>query len=80
MKIKTVIITGANGNLGNAVVKKFLESGYQVVATVIHESMLDAFEKHDHLEVSAVDLANETDTGAFVSSIISKYKTVDAAL
>ncbi|HUM47348.1 MAG TPA: SDR family NAD(P)-dependent oxidoreductase, partial [Chitinophagales bacterium] len=80
MKTKTVIITGANGNLGTAVVKKFLESGYKVVATVIHESMLDAFEKHERLEVSAVDLANEADTSSFISTTISKYKTVDATL
>ena len=36
---KTVIITGANGNLGSAVTKEFLNKGYKVVATVITEAM-----------------------------------------
>ena len=35
MAMKTIIITGANGNLGNAVTQKFLASGYRVIATVI---------------------------------------------
>jgi NAD(P)-dependent dehydrogenase (short-subunit alcohol dehydrogenase family) len=35
----TVIITGANGNLGSAVTSEFLNKGYGVVATVVAESM-----------------------------------------
>ena len=31
--MKTVVITGANGNLGSAVTKEFLDKGYKVVAT-----------------------------------------------
>ena len=38
--MKTAIITGANGNLGIATVKKFLDEGYKVVA-------IDG--KNDHL-------------------------------
>ena len=29
---KTILITGANGNLGAATVKKFLDEGYKVIA------------------------------------------------
>ena len=32
--MKTVLITGAGGNLGGAVVKRFLSDGYQVLALV----------------------------------------------
>ena len=32
--MKTVIITGAAGNLGKACVEKFLAEGYKVIATV----------------------------------------------
>ncbi len=80
MAIKTVIITGANGNLGGAVVKRFLMNGYRVVATVLNESMLGAFEKHERLEVCPVDLAIEKDTAAFFSYTIAKYETIDAGL
>jgi NAD(P)-dependent dehydrogenase (short-subunit alcohol dehydrogenase family) len=31
---KTIIITGANGNLGTAVINRFLRQGYKIVATV----------------------------------------------
>ncbi|MGB3073813.1 MAG: SDR family NAD(P)-dependent oxidoreductase [Chitinophagales bacterium] len=80
MQNRTVIITGANGNLGMAVVEKFLQSGHKVIGTARQQSMLDAFPKNENLEVRIVDLANENDTSAFVASIISKYKKVDAAL
>jgi nucleoside-diphosphate-sugar epimerase len=30
--MKSIIITGANGNLGSAVVKKFLDEKYKVIA------------------------------------------------
>jgi NAD(P)-dependent dehydrogenase (short-subunit alcohol dehydrogenase family) len=35
--MKTVIITGANGNLGSAVTGLFLERGYNVIATVVND-------------------------------------------
>ncbi|MBX7109231.1 MAG: SDR family NAD(P)-dependent oxidoreductase [Chitinophagales bacterium] len=80
MKNKTVIITGANGNLGTAVVSKFLQNGYQVVATVLHESMLDAFEKNERLEVNAVDLLHEGATADFAASVIARYQSVEGVL
>ncbi len=33
--MKTAIVTGASGNMGQAVVKKFLAEGYNVISTVI---------------------------------------------
>lgn len=35
MKNKTVIVTGAAGNMGHAVIKKILAQGYNVVGTII---------------------------------------------
>lgn len=78
--MKTVIITGANGNLGSAVTKTFLEKGYQVVATVMAEAMIDDFPPHQNLEVQAVNLADEAVAASFVQAVITKYQTVDAAL
>lgn len=78
--MKTVIITGANGNLGSAVTKEFLNKGYKVVATVINDAMKNDFAPHDNLEVQVVNLTSEEETNAFVRSVIEKYKTVDAAL
>ncbi len=78
--MKTVIITGANGNLGSAVTKEFLDKGYQVVATVIAEAMKTDFTAADRLEVRVVNLTDEGETDTFIQSVIEKYKKIDAAL
>lgn len=78
--MKTVIITGANGNLGSAVTQTFLARGYQVIATVFAESMLSDFTAHDQLDVRVVNLSDEEATHTFIESVIAKYKNVDAAL
>ena len=31
----TIIVTGASGNMGQAVVKKFIKEGYNVVGTIV---------------------------------------------
>jgi NAD(P)-dependent dehydrogenase (short-subunit alcohol dehydrogenase family) len=78
--MKTVLITGANGNLGSAVTKTFLDKGYQVVATVFAESMKADFIPHEKLDVHVVDLGSEPATNTFITSIIEKYTNLDAAL
>jgi len=78
--MKTIIITGANGNLGSAVTKEFLGKGYQVVATVVAEEMIADFVAHGQLEVRVVNLTDEELTASFIQSVITKYKKVDAAL
>jgi NAD(P)-dependent dehydrogenase (short-subunit alcohol dehydrogenase family) len=78
--MKTVIITGANGNLGSAVTMTFLDKGYKVIATVVAESMISELAPHEHLEVQVVNLTNETETRTFVLDTIQKYKEIDAAL
>ncbi len=78
--MKTVIITGADGNLGIAVTKTFLDEGYSVIATVIHDAAKGNFISHPQLEVQVVNLTNESETTTFVESAIEKYKKIDAAL
>jgi len=78
--MKTVVITGANGNLGSAVTKEFLDKGYKVVATVVTESMKNDFSPHENLEVQVVNLTNEEESNSFVQSTIEKHKIVDSVL
>lgn len=78
--MKTVIITGGNGNLGLAVTKEFLDKNYRVLATIANENGRLDFEAHPHLDISVVDLTDESKTGAFVQQCIEKYRTVDAAI
>jgi NAD(P)-dependent dehydrogenase (short-subunit alcohol dehydrogenase family) len=75
--MKTVIVTGAAGNLGEAVVNKFLSEKYKVIGTVNHskaDSNVKGFEK------MKVDLANEDDAAQFVGSVIQKHGSIDVAV
>ncbi|HTQ66544.1 MAG TPA: SDR family NAD(P)-dependent oxidoreductase [Puia sp.] len=78
--MKTVIITGANGNLGSAVTKEFLDKGYKVIVTVAMESMKSDFTPTNNLDVQVVDLMKEDEAGSFVQSVIARYGKVDGAL
>jgi NAD(P)-dependent dehydrogenase (short-subunit alcohol dehydrogenase family) len=80
MIMKTAIVTGASGNMGQAVVKKFLAEGYNVVGTIIPNDPAP-FEVDDaKLEKLIVDLMNEEDSEKFVEQVITKYGSVDAAV
>lgn len=78
--MKTVLITGANGNLGSAVTQYFLDKEYRVVATVLTEAMIADFTPHPKLDIRVVNLTDETATAGFVQSVIAQYTAIDAAL
>lgn len=74
--MKTVIVTGAAGNLGQAIVKKFLDEGFTVIGTITNNNTLP-FSGNERFESFVVDLANEEQTQEFTESIIKKYETID---
>jgi NAD(P)-dependent dehydrogenase (short-subunit alcohol dehydrogenase family) len=78
--MKTVIITGANGNLGKAVTKEFLQKGYRVLATVYAAEMIHDLEPDPELMVQVVDLNSEETTDLFINAAIKQYGQIDAAL
>ena len=78
--MKTAIVTGASGNLGQAVVKKFIDEGYNVIGTIIPNDPTPMDFPTDRFEKSVVDLMNEGDSQKFVASVISKYGSVEAAV
>jgi NAD(P)-dependent dehydrogenase (short-subunit alcohol dehydrogenase family) len=78
--MKTVIITGASGNLGTAVTKEFLKKNYRVLATVSNENAASDFEVHPNLDIHVVNLTNENETYDFVQKAIQKYEKIDSAL
>ena len=78
--MKTIIVTGASGNMGQAVVKKFLAEGYQVVGTIIPNDPVP-FEIDDaKLEKVIVDLMDEVDSEKFVLNVIAKYGSIDGVV
>lgn len=77
---KTVIITGANGNLGVAAVKKFLDTGYKVIAVDHMGTHLGFAAAHDNFELKDINLSDEAATEDFITEAISLYGRIDGAL
>ena len=78
--MKTVIVTGASGNMGQAVVKKFLAEGYRVIGTIVPNDKIEINISAPEFEKVLVDLMNEEDTDKFIKDIISKYDHIDAVV
>ena len=78
--MKTAIVTGASGNLGQAVVSKFISEGYKVIGTVIPNDPVTMNFPGENFEKVVVDLMNEDGSVKFIRSVIDKYKSIDAAV
>ena len=82
---RIAIVTGASGNMGQAVVKKFIGAGYNVIGTIIPNDPVSMDPTtlgipEDKLEKVVVDLMNEDDSAKFIANVISTYGSVDAAV
>ncbi|WP_276500340.1 SDR family NAD(P)-dependent oxidoreductase [Terrimonas pollutisoli] len=78
--MQTAIVTGASGNLGQAVVKKFIENGFHVTGTILHNDASVMDFPTDRFEAKVVDLSSEAGAATFVQSVLEKNKSVDAAV
>jgi len=78
--MKTIIVTGANGNLGVAAVKKLLDEGYKVIAIDNGNAHLQFAVANINFEFHTVNLSDENETTAFIASVITKYTKIDGAL
>jgi NAD(P)-dependent dehydrogenase (short-subunit alcohol dehydrogenase family) len=77
---KSVIITGANGNLGRVVTGLFLDLRYQVVAIVHNESGKKEFPSNDLLQIEVADLSDEDTTQKLITRIIEQKGKIYGAL
>jgi NAD(P)-dependent dehydrogenase (short-subunit alcohol dehydrogenase family) len=78
--MKNIIITGANGNLGTAVVKKFLGEKYKVIAVDNANNHLSFATGNSNFEFKTVDLSKEEAASSFTQNIISANKKIDGGL
>jgi NAD(P)-dependent dehydrogenase (short-subunit alcohol dehydrogenase family) len=76
---KTVLITGAAGNLGSAVTEKFLAMGYQVVA-VVEPRTRHHFPENPNLEVKEANLFDEDAARIVVQQTYDKFPALQAAV
>lgn len=77
---KTVIVTGAYGNLGQAVVKKFIGEGYAVTGSIMPGEAVPPGFPENGFSSHMVDLTSEADTKNWVDSVIERNGSVDAAV
>ena len=77
---KTIIITGANGNLGTAVVKKFLAEKYKIIAVDHSGSHLGFADNNSLFELHSINLASEEESETFAKEAISLNGKIDGAL
>lgn len=76
---KTAIITGAAGNLGQAVAKKFIDEGYHVIGTILTKSAANNFTKNN-FEAATLDLLNEESSQKLVNDIVEKHGGINVAV
>lgn len=77
--MKTAIVTGASGNLGQAVVNRFLAAGYRVVGMVSRRNVI-AGHTDGFYEKMAIDLTEADSAERLTASVISTYGSVDIAV
>lgn len=77
---KTAIVTGASGNVGQAVVKQLVSDGYQVTGTVLHHDPDMKGVPADRYEQVVVNLTDEAESAAFVQKTGEQYGSVDVAV
>ena len=77
--MKTVIVTGATGGLGKAIVEKFLNEGARVIGTTTKKTTTP-FDDQASFEAFAVDLTDEKECAAFISDVTQKYPVIDVAI
>ena len=74
------IVSGANGNLGKAVVTKFLQEGYAVSGTVIPQQAGATLFDNENFAKKVIDLADENATLQMVKEIVEKEGSIDIAV
>ncbi len=76
---RSVLVTGASGNLGKAVTAKFLNEGFRVAALVSPRSA-SALEDSDDLKVYVADLLDGDLADKTVHDIFTGFGKLDAAI
>ena len=78
--MKTAIVTGASGNLGQAVIKKLLHEQYYVTGTIIPNDVVKLDVRGQHFETAVVDLTDENAAQQFVNAMAAKHNSIDVAV
>ncbi len=77
---KTVIVTGASQGIGAAVVRAFLERGYNVVGTSRNATKSAELKASDKLELVDGDIGQAATAEKLVEAAIQKFGSIDAVV
>jgi NAD(P)-dependent dehydrogenase (short-subunit alcohol dehydrogenase family) len=77
--MSSIIITGANGNLGLSVVDRLLTDGYKIIASTGREGS-GKLPSNENLLSSEVDLLDEEKSQQFVNQAIRRNPDLEAAI
>ncbi|MBX2892839.1 MAG: SDR family NAD(P)-dependent oxidoreductase [Saprospiraceae bacterium] len=81
--MKSIIVTGASGNMGQAVVERFAEDGQKVYAVLglgENSRMFSESPLSQNIDVQFLNLTDETVSEGYVKGIVAKDPAVEAAL
>lgn len=79
---RTVIVTGATGNLGAAVAQKFLDHSANLVLTDrgvdrLGQRYPDLLDSNQHILADRVDVTNSDSVNGFVEKVLDQFKHID---
>ncbi len=78
--MKQVLITGANGHLGAVAVKKFLDSGYRVIAVARSGNALGFASGNPRFELHHLELTDAAAVTLFSEKAMHLYGSIEAAV
>ena len=77
-KNKNILITGASGGIGNALVKKFVELGGNVLGSGTKTEKLDSIKKqYPSIKVKKFDIANHSNIEEFIDNVALELGGLD---
>lgn len=78
--MKTILVTGAAGALGQATVSLLLEKGYKVIAIVRNERSKESLGTHAELHKEVADLNKEDKITLLIDKFVSQHHVIDACV
>ncbi|MBK7938265.1 MAG: SDR family NAD(P)-dependent oxidoreductase [Lewinellaceae bacterium] len=81
--MKSIIVTGAAGNMGQAVVQRFVQDGHKIYAALGLGENSRLFSESPHaanIDVQFLNLTDETVSEGYVKGIVARDTAVDTAV
>lgn len=75
-----VLVTGAAGDIGSALVECFLKRGHRVLGLDISTKMPEGFPHHDRFSYYPCDLTDTTATAGGISAFVAKYGAIQIVI